>query len=51
MVRSFDLKSGDDEFKSSSDHYLDLSKQVPQFASCTCNCIKQTGLPLASWDP
>ena len=33
MVRSFDLKSGDLEFKSSSDHYLDLSLASPSFNS------------------
>ena len=29
MVRSLDLKSGDPEFKSPSDHKLDLSQVVP----------------------
>ena len=28
-VRSLDLKSGDPEFKSRSDHWLDLSQVVP----------------------
>ena len=33
MVRSFDLKSGDPEFKSSSEHYLGLRPASPSFNS------------------
>ena len=33
MIRSLDLKSGDPEFKSSSDHYLDLNLASPSFNS------------------
>ena len=33
MVRSFDLKSGDPEFKSSSEHYLGLRPASPAFNS------------------
>ena len=33
MVRSFDLKCGDPEFKSSSEHYLVLSPASPSFNS------------------
>ena len=33
MVKLFNLKSGDAEFKSSSDHCLDLSLACPSFNS------------------
>ena len=33
MVRSFDLNSGDPEFKSSSEHYLGLRPSSPSFTS------------------
>ena len=44
MVRAPDFKSGDPEFKSRSDHYMDLFEVVPALAHSQLVCLLPVGI-------
>ena len=53
MVRAADLKSGDPEFQSRSDHQLDLFQVVPGSTPrlyLSDQLARSTGLPPACWN-